>query len=316
MKAQLSIVLLLAMSWPAYLQQPQEDAGTQTGKVAIAQSKPEVKPEVSKSKKDPLPFNSVNARVNSAIAPFKQRPEFVGIAVGVITGKDRYQFYYGKKVKGKDAPPDHNTLFAIGSVSKTFTATLLALYNRRGLVRIPAAPHIRAIDGPQEVKISGTPALESTQSRLRDLLPARYSLANPLLNVTLEQLADHHSGLPRNPEVCSTGSLAGDINCLFKQLSTCSPSSVKKEDCHAPTPLSGNTLYSNYAFAVLSHLLAPLHGRNATWIQALRDEILGPMGMQSTNERAAFLDSACYTGSCSYDTRLQESWSRRLKVTP
>jgi CubicO group peptidase (beta-lactamase class C family) len=97
-----------------------------------------------------------------------------------------------------------------------------------------------------------------------------------------------------------TGSLAADIECLFKQLANCSHDLNPELDCHSPTPLTGDARYSNYAFPVLSHLLTSLRGRNATWSQVLRDEILGPMGMQSTNERAAFLDSACYTGPCGY----------------
>jgi CubicO group peptidase (beta-lactamase class C family) len=264
---------------------------------------------------------ALKSTVDGAVGDYLNRPKvkgkFVGMVVGVITGNDRHQYYYGETVKGNTKAPVHDTLFAIGSVSKTFTATLLALYNHRGLVRIPRPPLIGGLsDGTQQAGTSGPSHPVSTQTKLRDLLPAQYGLASQSRNITVEQLADHHSGLPKNPmevsmkprkkstrKVCTTGSPAGDIDCMLKQLATCEPDADPRKNCHAPIPLSGvgdGDDYSNYAFAILSHLLARFHEPNATWIEALRGEILGPLGMQATNDRAAFLDTACYTGPCDY----------------
>ena len=338
MKAQLSIVLLLAVSCPAFAQKPQKTEVTGTHAASFAQVSPGTTPQTSIDK-----AKALKSKVDGVVGDYLNRPnvkgKFVGMAVGVITGNDRHQFYYGETVKGNTKAPAHDTLFAIGSVSKTFTATLLALYNHRGLVSIPRAPRIAVSDGTPPVVKSGVPPVLSTQTTLRDLLPTKYHLATHSLNITLEQLADHHSGLPKNPmmevstrsgkeitrKFCETFSLADDIDCLLKQLATCVPDANPKLNCHAPFPLNGvgdGDDYSNYAFAILSHLLARFHEPNATWIEALRGEILGPLGMNSTNERAAFLDSACYTGpcdyakygNCNYKTACNETFSKRAAV--
>ena len=158
MKAQLSIVLLLATSSPAFGQKP-KTAATRPHTVSFAPVKAQQKPKASidKAKAIKLKVDGVVAGVN--------REKFVGMAVGVITGEDRYQFYYGEAVKDTTTAPAHDTLFAIGSVSKTVTATLLALYNHRGLVRIPSAPHMRVSEGTPAVGMSGPPTLRRTQTR-------------------------------------------------------------------------------------------------------------------------------------------------------
>lgn len=55
-----------------------------------------------------------------------QRDGIPGMAVGVVEGGRRSVFDFGVASKTTEAPVDGATLFEIGSVSKTFTATLLS----------------------------------------------------------------------------------------------------------------------------------------------------------------------------------------------
>jgi serine-type D-Ala-D-Ala carboxypeptidase/endopeptidase len=58
----------------------------------------------------------------------------VGLVIGVIDGDRRMILAYGETVKGNGQKPRTNTIFQIGSVTKVFTATLLAIYAEKNVV--------------------------------------------------------------------------------------------------------------------------------------------------------------------------------------
>ncbi len=98
----------------------------------------------------------------------------VGIVAGII-GKDGKAIYSYGKTAADGRAVDGDTVFEIGSVTKTFTATLLADMVERGLVRLddPVAKYL-----PKGVKVPSRGGKE----------------------ITLLDLATHRSGLPRMPE--------------------------------------------------------------------------------------------------------------------
>jgi serine-type D-Ala-D-Ala carboxypeptidase/endopeptidase len=98
----------------------------------------------------------------------------VGIVVGVIDAKGRRIVSYGSLEKGDKRPLDGDTLFEIGSITKVFTALLLADMVQRGEVKLddPIAKYV-----PTTAKI---PQRDGRQ-------------------ITLVDLATHTSGLPRMP---------------------------------------------------------------------------------------------------------------------
>ncbi|UDM53238.1 beta-lactamase [Cupriavidus sp. MP-37] len=70
--------------------------------------------------------------VDAAIQPVMQAHDVPGMAVAVTAGGKQYHFHYGVADKADDRKVDADTLFEIGSVSKTFTATLAAYAQARG----------------------------------------------------------------------------------------------------------------------------------------------------------------------------------------
>jgi len=112
----------------------------------------------------PMSPTEIEADLARAAGPL---PAGVGITVGVLRGGERRVFSYGA------ARPD--SIYEIGSVSKTFTSLILARMVEQGAVRL---------DEP-----------------VRLLLPEGTVRRPPGEEITLLDLATHYSGLPRGPAI-------------------------------------------------------------------------------------------------------------------
>lgn len=75
-----------------------------------------------------IPNNSksIDAIVDSATNRFMKDGARAGLSIGVYHDGKTYTYHYGTTEKGKDLLPAQNTLYEIGSITKTFTGTLLA----------------------------------------------------------------------------------------------------------------------------------------------------------------------------------------------
>ena len=100
--------------------------------------------------------------------------ECPGIIVGIATPEGQIFATEGRASSGSSAQTiTPETVFEIGSISKTFTTLLYQI----------------ALDG----------ALVKPADRVGELLPAGLNLPAPVSAITLEDLATHRSGLPRMP---------------------------------------------------------------------------------------------------------------------
>jgi beta-lactamase class C len=68
--------------------------------------------------------SDVRAIVSQAVRPLMKQYGIPGMAVGVTVGGRQYTFDYGVASKATGKPVDDATLFEIGSITKTFTASL------------------------------------------------------------------------------------------------------------------------------------------------------------------------------------------------
>jgi beta-lactamase class C len=68
----------------------------------------------------------IESAVNAAVNPLMQTQGIAGMAVAVTANGKQHYFNYGVASKETAIPVTENTLFEIGSVSKTYTATLAA----------------------------------------------------------------------------------------------------------------------------------------------------------------------------------------------
>lgn len=125
------------------------------------------------------PITSANAItqfdrfVDSIALNYSRKGNTHALAIGIINDGKTSSYYYGETEKGSKQLPDENTLFEIGSITKTFTATLLAYFAQQQLLSLD--------DG------------------IAQFLPDSVASNSALQNITLKQLANHTSGLPRMP---------------------------------------------------------------------------------------------------------------------
>ena len=164
-----------------------------------------------------------------------------GLVIGVSKHGERRIFTYG------DAQPD--SIFEIGSISKTFTGLMLARMIEQGQV---------TLDEP-----------------VRELLPPGLVAPHPEGEITLKDLITHHSGLPAIPPNLKANGQpnpgadyhAADLNAYLKRRG------VRKL---SDTPFS----YSNLGVGLLGQLLADRAG--VKYADLLREEITAPLGMRDT----------------------------------
>ena len=83
---------------------------------------------------------AIRAWVDEAIRPAMARHDIPGMAVGVTVDGRSYVFSYGVASRQSGAPVNDRTLFEIGSISKTFTATLGAQAAAEGRLSLSDHP--------------------------------------------------------------------------------------------------------------------------------------------------------------------------------
>jgi CubicO group peptidase (beta-lactamase class C family) len=173
-----------------------------------------------------------------------------GVVVGVIDASGPRVVAHGRSGAGDDRPLDGDTVFQIGSVTKTITTLLLAEMVVRGALRL--------------------------DDHVAEFLPGGVSMPERGRAITLRDLATHRSGLPRMP---TNFDLHGDpdpyeaysVEQLYEFLSTYA---LDREP-------GARAAYSNLGVALLGRVLAR---RMDTEYEALvKDFVLEPLGMESTS---------------------------------
>ncbi|HEX7124022.1 MAG TPA: serine hydrolase domain-containing protein [Gemmatimonadaceae bacterium] len=172
-----------------------------------------------------------------------------GIVVGILEdGRTRIVAY------GRSGAPngalDGNTVFEIGSITKVFTGTLLALMAERGEV---------ALDAPVAQYLPSSVRMPSRNGR----------------QITLEDLSVQFSGLPRLPGNLAPKDLANPyadytVEQMYAFLS----------GYELPRDPGAQFEYSNLGVGLLGHVLALRAGQSYEELVATR--ILQPLGMTDT----------------------------------
>ncbi|SDS29832.1 CubicO group peptidase, beta-lactamase class C family [Mucilaginibacter mallensis] len=193
-------------------------------------------------------------RVDSVARIYIQKANTVGLSIGVFKDGQISTYNYGETALGNGKLPTPNTIFEIGSITKTFTATILAYYVNEGKVKL--------------------------NDPITKYLPDSVAKNPELKDITLQTLSNHTSGLPSLPDNIS-GPTTDSLNpykyytqkLLYAYLKT----------CHLKTKPGEVYSYSNMAVGLLGNILAHISGK--TYEQLVAEIITGPLAMSSTEQR-------------------------------
>ena len=75
----------------------------------------------------PVHADDQAARIDPLATQFLATSKTPGVVIGILHNGEAHTFGYGIAIDGIDKPPDGDTLFEIGSVTKVFTAIALAV---------------------------------------------------------------------------------------------------------------------------------------------------------------------------------------------
>lgn len=176
-----------------------------------------------------------------------------GLAIAIVTPTGTRQIFAGH-IDGKASPvPNAGTAFEIGSITKTFTTALLVALEHAGSVTL--------------------------DMRLDDLLPADAKPGQLQSGpITLEQLATHHSGLPRL--LPGWPSLAGSYLSPRQPYRWTTQTALHRWLRHRRIRHQGRYHYSNLGYGILGHALARKIGLD--YAAALQQWVLDPLGLAHT----------------------------------
>jgi CubicO group peptidase (beta-lactamase class C family) len=151
---------------------------------------------------------------------------------------------YGDRDMEKHLPVTPTTLFAIGSITKSFTVSTLGMEMDQGKV--------------------------DWDKPVRDYLPT-FKLYTPELSeqVTIRDLITHRTGLPRHDLIWYTSDFSRED--LLTRLQYLEPSK----------PLRARFQYNNLMFMTAGYIAGQLNG--TTWEDAIVQRVFKPLGMTGTN---------------------------------
>ncbi len=193
--------------------------------------------------------------VDALAKPLLEEERTPGFVVGVLLPDGSTEIFgYGVTAHHNGQRPDGNTLFAIGSTSKGFLSAAAAVLVQEGKL--------------------------SWDETLADVLPGEYQLSQDAAKITLEQLATHSSGLPRQPMTPRTA-------IYFVQFLFTGESFYRHFDrgyvmnylarFNAPAHCKR---YSNIAYGLLGYVLELRTGKTLDVV--MRENLLYPLQLHAT----------------------------------
>jgi CubicO group peptidase (beta-lactamase class C family) len=221
--------------------------------------------------------SKLDKEVDTLARNYIQNSNTVGLSIGILRDGEIYTYGYGTTQKNNGMVPDANTIFEIGSISKTFTAQLLAYYVNAG-------------------KISLTDPITK-------YLPDSVAENSELQQIKIVNLSNHTAGLVRlpdnllskNTEVTNPyKNYTKDL--LFSYLKSCKLASVPGEVYS----------YSNMGTGLLGVILEQISGK--TYAQLLKEIITDPLKMNSTFQHLTPESAKRFTKVYNNETKEVKAW--------
>ncbi|WP_276373975.1 serine hydrolase [Chryseolinea sp. H1M3-3] len=197
--------------------------------------------------------SSLDMAIDSAALEYFRYSKANSLTIGIIKNGKKYIYTYGETEKGNGELPTSNTLYEIGSITKTFTSTVLA-------------------QAVLDKKVFLT-------DDIRKYLPGNF----PNLNyngkpITLLDLANHTSGLPSLPADIGDKANYDALNPESHYDSTMVYDALRRVSID--TIPGHKFLYSNWGISLLGHILEKVYRQPLSSL--IRTYVTTPFAMKST----------------------------------
>lgn len=229
--------------------------------IAYIEWEPVYKEEAILNVRDPLTILSSNPKqtelhhfIDKMAIQYLQDPKTRGLSIGVVRDSYNETFFYGETKGGNNILPDSQSLYEIGSISKTFTAIILSHAVNQGKIKL--------------------------QDDIRKYLPGNYpDLQFEGAPIKIIDLSNHTSGLPGIPDNLEHHPGYDEANPYQNYSEEMIYDYLRN---FVPDELPGlRAEYSNFGFAILGIILEKIYQVPLTTL--LQDIITAPLEMTYTS---------------------------------
>lgn len=211
-------------------------------------------------------------RINKMAKFFMRRNNVPGMAIDIYYKGKPYYLTYGIAQEHRRTPVTQNTIFEIDSITKSFTATILAMEVLQGQIKLidKIGPYV-----PEEIHGNNL----------------------PIDQATFEQLATHTASLPDDPSNFRGGLRAHyTMRDFWDFFRSWKPS----------YPMGTKYLYSDTGYGILAYALAGVE--KIHYRALLRQQLLNPLGMSSTTMFVSQENQMEYARGEAQSGRLTQHW--------
>ncbi len=197
------------------------------------------------------------AAADAAANDFLKDKPYMGLVIGITRGGEHQVYGYGQvTLEGEQKTPDGDTLFEIGSITKTFTATILAQQVLAGAMQL---------DDPVQKHLPAGIVVPRRDNR----------------DITLLHLATHTSSLPvQPPTIVAFANTTKDPNNPYAEYDQ-EQLKLTLKDLSLSVPIGSEFTYSNLGTGLLGMALAN-NAKVASVEELFAQRITGPLKMAST----------------------------------
>lgn len=210
-----------------------------------------------------LNSQNISDEIEDIALPYIITGERVGMAIGTYDNEETNFYAYGVKNLDNGGTIDENTMFEIGSITKTFTAIALAKFHLQGQL---------SLDDELQKFFDDKVTIPTYDGK----------------KITLKHMVNHTSSLPREPE-----NLNPENEESYFDDYTIDDFYDFMNSYTLPRAIGSESEYSNIGMGILGYVLK--ESRSKSYIQLIKDEILSPLGMSNTVLRFEDLNTSNIT---------------------
>ncbi|MFM9837012.1 MAG: serine hydrolase domain-containing protein [Cyclobacteriaceae bacterium] len=229
--------------------------------------------------------NSLKTRLDSvvqnAVNDYMRNENVAGLSVGVLRNGEMFIYNFGETAKGSNKLPSVETIYEIGSITKTFTGIILAHAVKEGKVKLNDDIRIYLSGKFSELQFKGQP-------------------------IQLVHLSNHTSGLPSQPKIVGTGKDPFDPSETFSEKVIADI----LQNISLDAPPGTRSEYSNFAVSLLGYILEKVYQQS--YEQLLETYIFKPYKM--TQSKIALIESDYKKFAQGYDVEGSNTkfWRNKL----